>query len=106
MENLKIYMEPISSGHSEADVEGRNTHTTSISSLNQLIEIDANIIAKVKDSVVQIGNTFSDIVLADEVEMEFSFGITGNGNICILSGSSSLGIKVTFKLNKSENIRD
>lgn len=106
MDNLKIFMEPISSGHSESEVEGRNTHTTSITPLEHLIEIDANMIAKVKDSIIQIGNSFADIVLADEVEMEFSFGITGNGNICILSGSSSLGIKVTFKWNKSENIKD
>ena len=103
MENANIYMEAILP---ESGVEGRQTHTTGISSLTKLVEIDADMIDKLKQSAMQIGSAFADLVLADEVEMEFSFGITGNGNICILSGSSSLGIKVKFKWNTKENINN
>lgn len=106
MDNIKVFMEPISHDFVVDTIEGRQTRTTTGMSSARLIEVDANTVAKLKQSVLDIGNAFNDVILADEVELEFSFGITGNGNICILSGSSSLGIKVTLKWNKNENTTD
>lgn len=106
MDNIKVFMEPISNDFGVSTTEGRQTYTTTGISLARLIEVDANTVNKLKQSVLDIGNAFNDVILADEVELEFSFGITGNGNICILSGSSSLGIKVTLKWNKNENTAD
>lgn len=106
MENSKIYMEPLFADSVSTETEGRQTYTTGKPSLGQLVELDAETINKVKQSVAELGKTLGDAVLADETEIEFSFGITGNGNICILSGSSSVGIKVTLKWNKRENIKN
>lgn len=106
MDNLKVFMEPISGSFVADTIGERQTHTTAGASPTRLIEVDANTINKLKQSMVDICNAFNDVVFADEVELEFSFGMTGNGSICILSGSSSLGIKVTLKWGKNENTKD
>ena len=47
-----------------------------------------------------LSNTFSDITSSDEMELEFSLGFTGSGDICILSMNSQIRILVIMKWRK------
>lgn len=106
MEN-EIYIETISNElganvtHQNESAQ-RKTYTTGAISagIMQLIELDADLINSMRNQMKKVGEVFLDTIAADETELEFSLGITGNGNICILSGSSQLGIKVTMKWKK------
>ena len=98
MADNKIYIEVIS----EESKTGRNTYTTNgpQSALLEMTTLDSNLISGIKRSIDQMCTSFAENIVADEIEMEFSFGITGKGNICILSGSSSMGIKVKMTWKK------
>lgn len=104
MDSIKIYLEPIDIFGDEKTI-GRQTYTTGKSPLSQLVELNSDTIDRIKQSIVFLGESIQDNIFADETEIELSVGFTGNGNICILSGSSSMGIKVKFKWKKKENIR-
>ena len=108
MNSIKFYVEPIEIFEYRETV-GRQTYTTGKSPLSQLVELNSDIIDKIKQSIASLGESIRDNIFADEfadeTEIELSVGITGNGNICILSGSSSMGIKVKLKWKKKENIK-
>lgn len=85
-------------------IEGRQTITTGANRVKtQLVELSLELVEKMKNQVKEISRNLSDTLVADEMELEFSFGVTGSGNICILSGDSSVGIKVVLKWNKNGN---
>lgn len=83
-------------------IEGRKTYTTGLapSTAMQMIELDDELLKKIRSRIQKFGEDFSDTIIADETELEFSFGITASGNICILSSGTQLGIKVTLKWKK------
>lgn len=98
MQNRKLYIETV-----QTDMEsGRNTYTTSgtYSKLREMTALDTELIQTIKENIDKICNSFSENLMADELEVEFSFCVTGEGNICILSGSSSMGIKVKMVWKK------
>ena len=87
---------------SVSGVNGRKTYTTGMISSRamQLIEVDSDLIKKIRRQIEKFSEAFSDVIIADETELEFSIGLTGSGNICILTGGTQLGVKVTMKLGK------
>ncbi len=90
----KLFIEAIST---ESMVE-RNTHTTNFSkSVGHFLEVNEDILEKLKQKIVQVSEAFSETLVADETTVEFSFSVSSEGNIYILSGNSSLGIKVKLK---------
>ena len=100
MKKQSIYMQVMS----EQQIEGRQTITTGANPIKtQMVELSSELVEKMKNQVKEISRDLSDILVADEMELEFSFGVTGSGNICILSGNSSIGIKVVLKWNKNGN---
>ena len=91
----------------DSSISGRKTYTTGFSSsVGQMLEIDSELFEKIKCRIEKFGRIFYHKILADEAALEFPFGITGNGNICILSSSSSIGMKVTLKWKKKEGIEN
>lgn len=101
MDDTKLFIEVMP----DTSISDRGTYTTGLSStVGQMIEFNAELCEKIGRKMEEFSQVFSDKILADETELEFSFGITGSGNICILSGSSSIGVKVTLKWKKKENI--
>lgn len=85
----------------EAIENGRQTHVTGPNnSISRFIEINEDIIDKIKDKIIGFSNCFSESLTADETSIEFSFGVSSEGNLFILSGNSSLGIKVKLKWKK------
>lgn len=104
MDSVKIYMETIAVPEDRGAAE-RQTYTTAKSSVGQLLELNTEVTDKVKQGIINLGKAIEGNIFADETEVELSFGITGKGNICILSGSSSMGIKVKLKWTQKENIK-
>ena len=105
----KIFIEVISNevnlttaATSVSEVNSRKTYTTGMipSRAMQLIEVDSDLIKKIRRQIEKFSEVFSDVIIANETELEFSIGLTGSGNICILTGSSQLGVKVTMKWEK------
>lgn len=81
----------------------RNTYSTSAQTrIHELVAIDEKIIRNIKQTINSVCESLSSELMSDELEVEFSFGVTGEGNICILSGSSSMGIKVKMLWKKQE----
>lgn len=99
MENNNLFIEVIS----EADNNQRKTFQTGVNSSNisKLLEFDTNQISSLANTIKEFSSTFAETIISDEMELEFSIGFTANGNICILSGSSSLGMKVRLKWKKN-----
>lgn len=99
MKNAKIYIETVQ----ENLTYGRQTNVTNgvTDRLKELTDFDIDLIQPIKDKIDKISDLFSENLKTDELEVEFSFGITGEGNICIFSGSTSMGIKVRMKWKKS-----
>lgn len=95
----KLYIETI---QSKQMVSGeRNTYPTSAQTrMHEMLAVDTNIIENVKKTINDICDSFTPDLMSDELEVEFSFGVTGEGNICILSGSTSMGIKVKMLWKK------
>lgn len=100
MEDRTLYIETIQTNVSS----GRNTQITngSRSKLWELTAFNTELIQALKENIDKVCNSFSENIMADELEAEFSFGITAEGNICILSGSSSMGIKVKMSWKKQQ----
>lgn len=92
---MKIYFETI-----ENEL-GRQTHVTGDNKLiNRFVEIKDDVIETIKSNIQNFSASFSDSLLADETTIEFSFCVSSEGNLFILSGNSSLGIKVKLKWEK------
>lgn len=64
------------------------------------LELNSGLIEALKDQIEALSNVFSDITSSDEMELELSLGITGSGDICILSVHSQFGIRVKLKWKK------
>lgn len=97
-----LYIEPMQTMH--VGNSERNTYTTSAKEkMHGLVAIDEKIIRNIKQTINSVCESLSsELIMPDELEVEFSFGVTGEGNICILSGSSSMGIKVKMLWKKQE----
>lgn len=103
MNETKLFIEVMP----DRSVSGRQTYTTNFSSsVLQMIEFDTELYDELKQKIEQLSQIFFDKISADEIEFEFSFGVTANGNICILSGSSSFGMKVILKWKAKKNTSD
>lgn len=81
------------------DLSPNKTHYTGVTSLRtKFIPVSTEIIAKIKALINEIEPPSTST--ADELELEFSLAINANGSICVLSGSSTLGIKVKMTWKK------
>lgn len=95
----KIYIETM-----EENYNGRKTRTTAgvTSKLREITDFDVEFIEPLKQKINEISDTFCKDLKSDEVELEVALGITAEGSLCILSSSSSLGIKVKMKWTKHQ----
>ena len=107
MENkTDIYIETISSSDSfaSASVKDRQTVPTGVTEdvLGHVLQVNSQVVQKLDETIHWVKDFFDSRHFADETKVEFSLGVTSKGTVCILSGETSLGIKVTLKWKRKE----